>query len=67
LPIELYLRTYYDQGISTHHLGVIAEEYQPQTRTGSSGAPLVANSESRPKYAGSIRIFQANNTHKQPG
>jgi hypothetical protein len=29
-----------------------------------SGAPLVANPESRPKYAGSIRIFQVN---KQPG
>ncbi|HEV7619793.1 MAG TPA: phosphoethanolamine transferase [Burkholderiaceae bacterium] len=25
LPVELYLRTYYNQGISTHHLGVIAE------------------------------------------
>jgi hypothetical protein len=45
----------------------LAGEYQPQTRTGSSGAPLVANPESRPKYAGSIRIFQLNNTHKQPG
>jgi hypothetical protein len=45
----------------------LAGEYQPQTRTGSSGAPLVANPESRPKYVGSIRIFQANNTHKQPG
>ena len=25
LPIELYLRTFYGQGISTHHLGIIAE------------------------------------------
>jgi len=25
LPIELYLHTYYGQGISTHHLGIIAE------------------------------------------
>ena len=25
LPTELYLLTYYGQGISTHHLGVIAE------------------------------------------
>lgn len=25
LPIELYLQAYYGQGISTHHLGVIAE------------------------------------------
>jgi len=25
LPVELYLRTFYGQGISTHHLGIIAE------------------------------------------
>ena len=25
LPIELYLRSFYGQGISTHHLGIIAE------------------------------------------
>jgi len=25
LPVELYLRVYYGQGISTHHLGIIAE------------------------------------------
>lgn len=25
LPVELYLNTYYNQGISTHHLGIIAE------------------------------------------
>jgi glucan phosphoethanolaminetransferase (alkaline phosphatase superfamily) len=25
LPVELYLHAYYDQGISTHHLGIIAE------------------------------------------
>jgi glucan phosphoethanolaminetransferase (alkaline phosphatase superfamily) len=25
LPIEIYLRLYYGQGISTHHLGIIAE------------------------------------------
>lgn len=25
LPVELYLHTYYGQGISTHHLGIIAE------------------------------------------
>jgi glucan phosphoethanolaminetransferase (alkaline phosphatase superfamily) len=25
LPVELYLQTYYHQGISTHHLGIIAE------------------------------------------
>jgi glucan phosphoethanolaminetransferase (alkaline phosphatase superfamily) len=25
LPVELYLQTYYNQGISTHHLGIIAE------------------------------------------
>jgi glucan phosphoethanolaminetransferase (alkaline phosphatase superfamily) len=25
LPVELYLQTYYSQGISTHHLGIIAE------------------------------------------
>jgi len=25
MPIELYLQSYYNQGISTHHLGIIAE------------------------------------------
>ena len=25
LPVELYLRAFYGQGISTHHLGIIAE------------------------------------------
>lgn len=25
IPVEIYLRTYYGQGISTHHLGIIAE------------------------------------------
>jgi glucan phosphoethanolaminetransferase (alkaline phosphatase superfamily) len=25
LPVELYLNSYYNQGISTHHLGIIAE------------------------------------------
>lgn len=25
MPVEIYLRTYYGQGISTHHLGIIAE------------------------------------------
>jgi glucan phosphoethanolaminetransferase (alkaline phosphatase superfamily) len=25
LPVEVYLQTYYNQGISTHHLGIIAE------------------------------------------
>lgn len=25
LPVEIYLNTYYNQGISTHHLGIIAE------------------------------------------
>ncbi|WP_340638448.1 phosphoethanolamine transferase [Noviherbaspirillum cavernae] len=25
LPVELYLQTYYSQGISTHHIGIIAE------------------------------------------
>jgi glucan phosphoethanolaminetransferase (alkaline phosphatase superfamily) len=31
LPIELYLRTYYGQGLSTHHLGILAETSPKET------------------------------------
>jgi glucan phosphoethanolaminetransferase (alkaline phosphatase superfamily) len=31
LPVELYLQTYYGQGISTHHLGIIAETSPKET------------------------------------
>ena len=32
LPLELYLLTYYGQGISTHHLGIIAETSPSEAR-----------------------------------
>lgn len=31
LPVELYLRTYYGQGLSTHHLGIVAETSPKET------------------------------------
>ena len=31
LPVELYLRTYYGQGLSTHHLGILAETSPKET------------------------------------
>lgn len=31
LPVEIYLQTYYNQGISTHHLGIIAETSPEET------------------------------------
>ena len=31
VPIEIYLRLYYGQGISTHHLGIIAETSPKET------------------------------------